>query len=630
MNRFCLTPSRPRSWLNLLAIAAMLVSLFAWLPSQRARAAGEPCRVVYTPNSWGTGFTADVTIINDGATAIQGWTLTFSYANGQEITSAWNATVAQSGANVTASNESSHWNGTIAAGGSVSFGVQGAYSGTNSDPVDFALNGVTCNTSGETNTPTATTVPPTETTPTATLPTTIVPTTALPPGDCAVAYTANSWGSGFTADIQITNNGASAIQGWTLTYSYANGQQITSSWNATVAQSGANVTASNPSNHWNGTIAANGGSVSFGVQGTHSGTNTAPTNFVLNGVACNGGPIPTTAVPTATPTTGPTATPTRTPTGRPSDTPTVTPTYGGTIDGLIGYATVNGTTTGGAGGSVVTVSSLSALQSAASSSGSLIIQINGTISGAAKVSIASNKTLIGVGTSGRLEGIELSIGSGVSNVIIRNLTITKVSENDGDAIHIVGPNTHHIWIDHNDLSSDTTHGKDYYDGALDITHGADYITVSWNVFHDHYKASLIGHSDSNASEDTGKFHVTYHHNYFRGVSSRTPSIRFGTLHAFNNYFQNFIDASTGISSRMGACSRIENNYFTGVDDPVLTTQSGTGSKAGGVQLLGNIFGGGTVETSPTCTLNVPYSYSAESADRVPASVVANAGVGKIP
>ncbi|MFZ6029922.1 MAG: endo-1,4-beta-xylanase, partial [Chloroflexota bacterium] len=130
-------------------------------------------------------------------------------------------------------------------------------------------------------------------TPTTVTPTSVTPTTATPTnpgtGGCQVAYTANSWNSGFTAEIKITNNGASPIQGWTLAYSYANGQQVTSAWNATVTQSGANVTASNPTSHWNGNIPANGGSVSFGVQGTHSGTNTNPTTFVLNGVTCNGG-----------------------------------------------------------------------------------------------------------------------------------------------------------------------------------------------------------------------------------------------------------------------------------------------------------------------------------------------------
>ena len=291
-------------------------------------------------------------------------------------------------------------------------------------------------------------------------------------------------------------------------------------------------------------------------------------------------PSPTPVTPTAVTSTPVTTTPvTVTPVTPTPVTPTATP--GGVNFSLVGYGAG---TTGGAGGSTVTVSSLSALKSAAASSGALIIQVNGTITGGGsdEVEISSNKTVIGVGTSGKLVGVGLSISKGVSNVIIRNLSISKVVA-PTDNIHIEGPNISNIWIDHNDLSSDTSHDKDYYDGALDITHGADKITVSWNVVHDHYKTSLIGHSDSNGSEDSGKLHVTYHHNYFRNVSSRGPSIRFGTLHAYNNLYENFIDASTGISSRMGACSRVENNVFSGVNQPVLTTQSGTGSVAATVK-----------------------------------------------
>ena len=69
-----------------------------------------------------------------------------------------------------------------------------------------------------------------------------------PPGGgagCAVKYTANSWNNGFTADVQITNTGSSAINGWTLNYSLPGGQTVTNAWNATVSQSGSAVTARN-------------------------------------------------------------------------------------------------------------------------------------------------------------------------------------------------------------------------------------------------------------------------------------------------------------------------------------------------------------------------------------------------
>lgn len=73
--------------------------------------------------------------------------------------------------------------------------------------------------------------------------------------------------------------------------------------------------------------------------------------------------------------------------------------------------------------------------------------------------------------------------------------------------------SHNVWVDHVELSSDRDHDKDYYDGLLDITHGSYAITASYNILHDHWKASLIGHSDSNGSEDAA-LRVTLHHNYW--------------------------------------------------------------------------------------------------------------------
>ncbi|NYH45245.1 cellulase/cellobiase CelA1 [Micromonospora jinlongensis] len=117
-------------------------------------------------------------------------------------------------------------------------------------------------------------------------PTTPPPTTPPPGGGaaCAVKYTANSWNNGFTADVQITNTGSSAINGWTLTYSLPSGQQVTNAWNATVSQSGSTVTARNTGH--NGSVAP-GGTASFGYQGTLSGSYSSPTSFSLNGATCS-------------------------------------------------------------------------------------------------------------------------------------------------------------------------------------------------------------------------------------------------------------------------------------------------------------------------------------------------------
>lgn len=131
--------------------------------SASAGAAAAACTVDYqVQNDWGSGFTAAVTVTNNGA-ATSSWSLGWTYAGSQKVTNSWNAKVTQSGAAVTAANES--YNGTLSTGGSASFGFQGTYSGSNAIPATFTLNGVTCNVDGgtdPTDPPTDPTDPPTD------------------------------------------------------------------------------------------------------------------------------------------------------------------------------------------------------------------------------------------------------------------------------------------------------------------------------------------------------------------------------------------------------------------------------------------------------------------------------------
>ncbi|MCC5578504.1 cellulose binding domain-containing protein [Microtetraspora sp. AC03309] len=99
--------------------------------------------MTYRLSDWGHSFNADVTIRNNGTSAVDGWTLTFSFPGGQTINSIWNARATQSGRQVTAVNES--WTATVPAGGTVNFGLNGNSSpGTNGVPTAFTLNGTTC------------------------------------------------------------------------------------------------------------------------------------------------------------------------------------------------------------------------------------------------------------------------------------------------------------------------------------------------------------------------------------------------------------------------------------------------------------------------------------------------------
>ncbi|MEU1262442.1 glycoside hydrolase family 48 protein [Streptomyces cellulosae] len=113
---------------------------------------------------------------------------------------------------------------------------------------------------------------------------------------CSVDYRTNDWGSGFTADLTVTNRGSDVIDGWTLTYTYAGNQRLVNGWNGSWSQSGSAVTVRNAAH--NGRIAA-GAAVTTGAQFSYSGTNTAPASFSVNGTACVGAHQPPIAVLTS-------------------------------------------------------------------------------------------------------------------------------------------------------------------------------------------------------------------------------------------------------------------------------------------------------------------------------------------
>jgi endo-1,4-beta-xylanase len=109
---------------------------------------GSGCTVTYRiRNDWGAGFTADLTITNNGP-AINGWLLTYSYSGGQTIQSGgWGGTWSQSGANV--SVHDAGYNAQVATNQTLTnVGTNGNEnpSGHNPNPTVFKLNGTTCTT----------------------------------------------------------------------------------------------------------------------------------------------------------------------------------------------------------------------------------------------------------------------------------------------------------------------------------------------------------------------------------------------------------------------------------------------------------------------------------------------------
>ncbi|WP_173079614.1 glycoside hydrolase family 6 protein [Phytohabitans rumicis] len=104
-------------------------------------AAPGACTVVYTPNQWTGGFTAELRVTNRGA-AVSSWTLRFTVGSTVRLTNGWNGTWTQSGTQITVTNAT--WNGPLATGATVSIGFQGTFTGSLAAPTGYTLNGAAC------------------------------------------------------------------------------------------------------------------------------------------------------------------------------------------------------------------------------------------------------------------------------------------------------------------------------------------------------------------------------------------------------------------------------------------------------------------------------------------------------
>jgi pectate lyase len=286
----------------------------------------------------------------------------------------------------------------------------------------------------------------------------------------------------------------------------------------------------------------------------------------------------------------------------------------------IGFASVNANgqngTNGGAGGPTVTVSSASALSSAAGRSGSLIVQVSGTITLSSDVKVASNKTIIGLGSTAAITGGGLNI-SNVHNVIVRNIAFSRASVNS----ITIQVGAHHVWVDHNSF---TNAG----DTLMDIKRQANWVTVSWNVFTNTLETILEGHSDS-FTQDIGFLKVTYHHNWFNGTTERHPRVRFSDpTHVFNNYYLNI--GLYGVATTMNAGVLVESNFFNHVPQPTITNISGS-AQPGRLVNRNNIYmNSGTPQARGTVTEpRTFYNYTPDPTAQVPSIVSAGAGVGRI-
>lgn len=280
----------------------------------------------------------------------------------------------------------------------------------------------------------------------------------------------------------------------------------------------------------------------------------------------------------------------------------------------VGWATQNGGTTGGGSATPVTVTTLAALQTQASSSGAKVIYVSGTVGTGvgSRVNVAANKTIIGLPGAKLFGGFTIK----ASNVIIRNMIVQgpgAVDVNGVDCITIDGTAATNIWIDHCNI-------YDGQDGNLDISNGANFIAITWCRFYytsassNHQFCNLIGNSDSKTS-DRNKLKVTMMYNWYdAGVKERMPRVRYGEVHMVNNYFN-----STGnnhcVRAGREANIRVESNYFESVRTPIDLFQNDftavTSVNNTFISTTGNTAGSGTAFTPPY-TLTITPSANVKS------------------
>lgn len=270
------------------------------------------------------------------------------------------------------------------------------------------------------------------------------------------------------------------------------------------------------------------------------------------------------------------------------DDPTSNPGSGPEQSRATGFGAM---ATGGGNSPARTVGSLAELQAAVdeySGSGGLVLEYTGRFDfktipdpctqhklDAQKLEIKDKSNISIIGRDGSAANFGIHIKAGSENIVIRNMTLGLLpGGGDSDMISLEGMSggiPKNIWIDHNELFSSLAKcegaGDTAFDGMIDIKKGVDNVTVSYNYLHDHHKASLNGFSDS----DSQTRHITYHHNVFENIGSRTPLQRHGYSHIVNNLFDKIL--VSGINVRMGGYALVEANFFQDVKNPVTSRDS---------------------------------------------------------
>ncbi len=277
-----------------------------------------------------------------------------------------------------------------------------------------------------------------------------------------------------------------------------------------------------------------------------------------------------------------------------------------------------------------------------------------------------NITIEGVGDDATVHGFGF-LTRNAKGVEFRNFAIMRCMD---DCISIDTKNQE-IWVHNMDLfygphgSGDHAKG----DGTVDLKGDSQYLTFSYNRFWDTGKSSLCG-----MKSESGPNYITYHHNWFDHCDSRCPRVRTMSVHVWNNYYDGV--AKYGVGATTGSSVFVESNFFRGTNRPMMSSLQGTdatgdgtfsGENGGMVKSYGNVYAdktknfslitwqqnatsfdayeastrnekvpetiktlvGSTVYDNFDTDSQLMYTYTADRAEDVPATVTGYLGAGRI-
>lgn len=197
-------------------------------------------------------------------------------------------------------------------------------------------------------------------------------------------------------------------------------------------------------------------------------------------------------------------------------------------------------------------------------SGRTLYNITYDAAGKQPLRVGSNKTLIGVGASSGIKGKGLMLSGGVSNVIIRNLAVTDINDGTiwaGDAITI--DNASKVWIDHNHIARI---GRQMivtgWGTAANVTLSNNFFDGTTDYSHycngKHYWVMLLVGENQTITLLNNRFHNTAGRSPEVGKQSTASSG--GIVHMVNNYYDG--NYYMGVRPSDDAVTILEGNYFS--------------------------------------------------------------------